>query len=102
MLSAQPPRAVTVRICCADMNMLNRREALRSLARALAGGVAAAVAGCSGDSTTVVEGDPVARRKQKEDALQKALNPIGAPAPKGRGKGRPRGKVGPAEDLPGP
>jgi hypothetical protein len=47
------------------------------------------VAGCSGDSTVVVEGDPDVRRKNKDAALEKKLYPNGkpaAPANKGRTK----------------
>ncbi len=48
------------------------------------------VAGCSGDSTTVIEGDGVARRKSKDAAMEKMLYPEGKPAPstkKIRGRG---------------
>jgi hypothetical protein len=38
------------------------------------------VAGCSGDSTVVVEGDPEVRRKNKDAALEKMLYPNGKPA----------------------
>jgi hypothetical protein len=38
------------------------------------------IAGCSGDSTVVAEGDPEARRKAKEAALEKKLYPNGKPA----------------------
>jgi hypothetical protein len=44
------------------------------------------VAGCSGDSTVVVEGDPEVRRKNKDAALEKKLYPNGksaGPAKKG-------------------
>jgi hypothetical protein len=37
------------------------------------------VAGCSGDSTVVVEGDPEVRRKNKDAALEKKLYPNGKP-----------------------
>ncbi len=51
-----------------------------------------AIPGCSGEKTLVAEGEPVARRKQKEESLNKMLNPTGAPAPatKARGKGKSR------------
>lgn len=48
------------------------------------------VAGCSGDSTTVVEGDGAARRKSKDAAMEKMLYPEGKPAAsakKFRGRG---------------
>jgi len=51
-----------------------------------------AIPGCSGENTLVAEGDPVARRKQKEEALNKMLNPNGVPAQaaKAQGKGKSR------------
>ena len=42
--------------------------------------VLGSVAGCSGDSTAVVEGDGEARRKSKDAALEKMLYPNGKPA----------------------
>jgi hypothetical protein len=54
----------------------------------LGGVFAVALAGCSGEKTLVAEGDPAARRKAKDEALNKMLNPDGkAPA---KGKGRPK------------
>ena len=47
-----------------------------------------AMPGCSGDNTVVAEGDPTARRKSKEEALQKMINPSGAPVPSAKGKTR--------------
>ena len=48
-----------------------------------------AIPGCSGENTVVAEGDPVARRKHKDDALNKVLNPTGVPAPAAKAKGKP-------------
>jgi hypothetical protein len=47
------------------------------------------LAGCSGDSTVVVEGDPEVRRKNKEAALERTLYPNGKPAaPAKKGQNR--------------
>jgi hypothetical protein len=39
--------------------------------------VGIAATGCSDEKTLVAEGDPVARRKNKDEALNKMLNPNG-------------------------
>jgi hypothetical protein len=59
--------------------------------------LSAPLSGCSSDSTAVVEGDPAARRKQKDDAMKKKmkLNGNTASGPSGRGSSK---KVGPAVD----
>jgi hypothetical protein len=57
-----------------------------------------ATSGCSGEGT-VVEGDPVARRKHKEDALNKMLNPTGAPAPAAKTKGKGKSASAAAKDA---
>jgi hypothetical protein len=64
----------------------------------LAIAVSAALPGCSNDSTVVAQGDPAARRKQKDDAMKKkmALNGDTTSAPSGRASSKK--KVGPAAD----
>ena len=62
------------------------------------------IPGCSGESTLVAEGDAGARRKQKEEALNKMLNPTGVPAKaakvQGKGKSRPgASKEGAADEM---
>jgi hypothetical protein len=58
----------------------------------------ATLPGCSNDSTVVAQGDPAARRKQKDDAMKKkmGLNGDTASAPFGRASSKK--KVGPAAD----
>ena len=78
------------------MNLINRREILRSIARCVGGGLAASIAGCSGETTVVAEGDPVTRRKNKDDAMNRMLNPIVGASPSGQEYGAGRVQAGPA------
>jgi len=65
----------------AEMKDCNRRVVIRSFALT----IAATLLGCSGEETKVAEGDALARRKNKDEALDKALNPQGVPTkPKGK------------------
>jgi hypothetical protein len=61
--------------------MLNRRYRLGLITFTLLGGIAASFTGCSEETNKVAEGDPAARRKQKDDALDRMSNPFGT-APK--------------------
>jgi hypothetical protein len=64
------------------MRSFNRRVAVRSFALA----IAASLLGCSGEETKVAEGDSLARRKRKDEALDRMLNPDGTTPAKGKGK----------------
>lgn len=43
--------------------------------------------GCTEETTTVSAGEALQRRKNKDDAMDRMLNPTGA-APKAKGKGK--------------
>jgi hypothetical protein len=57
-----------------------------------------AIPGCSGENTLVAKGDPVARRKQKEEALNKMLNPTGVPAQAAKAKGKGKSRSGASKE----
>ena len=59
-----------------------------------------AIPGCSGENTLVAEGDPVARRKQKEEALNKISNPTGVPAQAAKAKGKGKSRSAPPRKVP--
>jgi hypothetical protein len=67
-------------------NLFRYGVALRLIAIFLA---FVAAPGCGGDQPLVAEGDSLARRKAKEDSLNRMLNPNGAPpASKTKGKSK--------------
>ena len=69
----------------------------------LLGGITATTAGCSGETTKVAPEEAAARRKNKDDALDRMSNPFGT-APKtaaGKTKGKARSKTSKKEaDVP--
>jgi hypothetical protein len=60
--------------------------------------VSATLPGCSGDSTVVAQGDPAARRKEKDDAIKKKMRLNGDTASAPTGRGSSKKKAGPPAD----
>jgi hypothetical protein len=60
--------------------------------------VSMSIPGCSSETTLVAEGEPLARRKQKEASLNKMLNPNGAPAPATKAKSKGKSSSGASKD----
>jgi hypothetical protein len=58
----------------------------------------ATLPGCSNDSTVVAQGDPAARRKEKDDAMKKKMGLNGDTASAPTGKGSSKRKAGPPAD----
>jgi len=75
------PAILGLRGIHAEMRDYNRRVVIRSFGLTLT----ATLLGCSGEESKVAEGDSLARRKKKDEALEKMLNPQGVSTkPKGK------------------